>query len=59
MDRVVKCTVFLLDIADYAAVNEVYATYFTVDPPARSAMASSGLALGSQVEIECIALAGR
>jgi len=59
MARVVKCTVFLLDIADYAAVNEVYATYFTVDPPARSAMAASGLALGSQVEIECIALAGR
>ena len=59
MDRVVKCTVFLLDIADYSAVNEVYATYFPVDPPARSAMAASGLALGSQVEIECIALAGR
>jgi len=59
MDRVVKCTVFLLDIEDYAAVNEVYATYFPVDPPARSAMAASGLALGSQVEIECIALAGR
>ena len=59
MDRVVKCTVFLLNIEDYAAVNEVYATYFTVDPPARSAMAASGLALGSQVEIECIALAGR
>ena len=59
MDRVVKCTVFLLNIDDYAAVNEVYATYFTVDPPARSAMAASGLALGSQVEIECFALAGR
>jgi 2-iminobutanoate/2-iminopropanoate deaminase len=59
MDRVVKCTVFLLNIEDYAAVNEVYATYFQVDPPARSAMAASGLALGSQVEIECIALAGR
>lgn len=59
MERVVKCTVFLLDIADYAAVNEVYATYFPVDPPARSALAASGLALGSQVEIECIATAGR
>ena len=59
MDRVVKCTVFLLDIADYAAVNEVYATYFPVDPPARSAMAASGLALGSRVEIECVAMAGR
>ncbi len=59
MDRVVKCTVFLLDIADYSAVNEVYATYFPVDPPARSAMAASGLALDSKVEIECLALAGR
>jgi reactive intermediate/imine deaminase len=59
MDRIVKCTVFLLNIEDYAAVNEVYATYFPEDPPARSALAASGLALGSQVEIECLALAGR
>ena len=59
MDRVVKCTVFLLDINDYAAVNEVYATYFPNSPPARSALAATGLALGSQVEIECFALAGR
>ena len=55
----VKCTVFLLDINDYAAVNEVYATYFPENPPARSALAATGLALGSQVEIECFALAGR
>lgn len=59
MDRVVKCTVFLLDINDYAAVNEVYATYFPTNPPARSALAATGLALGSQVEIECFALAGQ
>lgn len=59
MANVVKCTVFLLDIADYAAVNEVYATYFTENPPARSAMAASGLALGAQVEIECIAVVSR
>jgi len=53
---VVKCTVFLADIADYAAVNAVYATYFEgMDPPARSAVAGSGLALGARVEIECIA----
>ena len=58
LDRVVKCTVFLTDIADYQAVNAVYQEYFPVDPPARSAMAGSGLALGAQVEIECIALAG-
>ena len=54
--RVVKCTVFLADIADYASMNEVYATYFTGEPPARSAVAASGLALGAKVEIECIAL---
>lgn len=58
MDRVVKCTVFLADIADYAAMNEVYATYFPAAPPARSTVAGSGLALGAQVEIECFATAG-
>ena len=51
----VKCTVFLADINDYAAMNSVYVTFFPDDPPARSAMAGSGLALGAKVEIECIA----
>ncbi len=52
----VKCTVFLADIADYAEMNEAYVTYFEgIEPPARSAMAGSGLALGARVEIECIA----
>jgi reactive intermediate/imine deaminase len=55
LQDLVKCTVFLADIEDYGAVNEVYATYFPSDPPARSALAGSGLALGSLVEIECIA----
>ena len=55
-EDLVKCTVFLADIADYAAMNEVYVTYFEgMQPPARSAMAGSGLALGAKVEIECIA----
>ena len=58
MDRVVKCTVFLQDIADYAAMNQVYATFFPKDPPARSTVAGSGLALGARVEIECMAVAG-
>lgn len=58
MKRVVKCTVFLADIADYAAMNEVYRTFFPDKPPARSTVAGSGLALGARVEIECIALAG-
>ena len=56
LENLVKCTVFLEDIADYAAVNAVYVTYWEgIDPPARSAMAGSGLALGAKVEIECIA----
>ncbi len=58
LERVVKCTVFLLDIKDYAAMNAVYATYFPKDPPARSTVAGSGLALGARVEIECIAVVG-
>jgi reactive intermediate/imine deaminase len=59
LEQVVKCTVFLVDIDDYAAMNEVYASYFSGDPPARSTVAGSGLALGASVEIECIALVGR
>ena len=59
LDQVVKCTVFLLNIGDYAAMNEVYASFFENDPPARSTLAASGLALGAQVEIECIALVGK
>lgn len=58
LSRVVKCTVFLVDIGDYAAMNEVYAGYFPASPPARSTVAGSGLALGARVEIECIAAAG-
>ncbi len=54
-DRVVKCTLFLADISDWPTVNEVYQTYFGENPPARSALAASGLALGAKVEIECIA----
>jgi 2-iminobutanoate/2-iminopropanoate deaminase len=53
---VVKCTVFLVDIADYPAMNAVYREFFAVDPPARSTVAGSGLALGARVEIECLAL---
>jgi enamine deaminase RidA (YjgF/YER057c/UK114 family) len=47
--------VFLADIAEWGAMNEVYVTYFPVNPPARSALGSSGLALGARVEIECMA----
>ena len=54
-DNVVKCTVFLADIAEWPAFNEVYKTYFTGNYPARSALGANGLALGARVEIECIA----
>jgi 2-iminobutanoate/2-iminopropanoate deaminase len=55
MDRVVKCTVFLADMDEWAAMNEVYRTYFE-NPPARSALGASGLAMNGRVEIECIAV---
>lgn len=55
MAEVVKCTVFLADIGEWAAMNEVYKTYFPTNPPARSALGSSGLALGARTEIECLA----
>ena len=55
MDKVVKCTVFLADMAEWGAMNEVYRTFFE-NPPARSAFGASGLALDARVEIECIAV---
>lgn len=55
MDNVVKCTVFLADMAEWGAMNEVYKTFFK-NPPARSALGANGLALGARVEIECIAV---
>lgn len=54
MDRVVKCTVFLADMAEWGEMNAVYRDFFT-NPPARSALGASGLALDARVEIECIA----
>lgn len=53
--EVVKCTVFLADMAEWSAMNEVYIQYFETNPPARSALGTSGLALNSRVEIECMA----
>jgi reactive intermediate/imine deaminase len=53
---VVKCTVFLADIGEFAAMNAVYSQFFPTDPPARTAAAVSGLVLGARVEIECIAV---
>ena len=53
--NVVKTTVFLADINDFAAVNEVYGKYFTQPYPARSAVQVAALPKGAQVEIEVIA----
>ncbi|HKX45469.1 MAG TPA: RidA family protein [Planctomycetota bacterium] len=57
--RVVRCTVYLVDMADFAAVNAVYGEFFTGDaPPARATVAVAMLPKGAKVEIDCIALAG-
>ena len=55
LQYVVKTTVFLADMADFAAMNEVYAQFFTAPFPARSAVAVKTLPKGALVEIECIA----
>lgn len=57
LERVVKTTVFLQDMADFAAMNEVYARYFPQEPPARAAVQVAALPKGARVEIEAIALA--
>ena len=59
MDRVVKCSVMMADMAEWPRLNEIYATYFPGKKPARSAWGATGLALNARVEIECIAMAGR
>ena len=55
LSNVVKTTVFLSDMGDFAAMNEVYAQFFTSPFPARSAVAVKTLPKGALVEIECIA----
>ncbi|MGI8498421.1 MAG: RidA family protein [Gemmatimonadaceae bacterium] len=55
MDRVVKCTAMLADMAEWERMNRVYITYFTRNLPARSAFGTSGLARGARIELECIA----
>ena len=55
-ETVVKTTVFLKSMSDFAAMNEVYARYFTGVAPARSTVAVVDLPRGALVEIECIAL---
>jgi 2-iminobutanoate/2-iminopropanoate deaminase len=56
LERVIKTTVFLSDMGDFATVNEVYARHFSSPFPARSTVAVAGLPKGALVEIEAIAL---
>jgi len=58
LDQVVKCTVFLADIADFRDMSRTYMEFFPNDRPARSALAVGGLVLDARVEIECIATIG-
>lgn len=56
LDRIVKTTIFLADMADFAAVNEVYGSFFSGACPARSTIQVAGLPKGGRVEIEALAL---
>ena len=55
LESVIKSTVFLTNMADFAGMNDVYAKYFTVDFPARSTIQVAGLPKGANIEIEVIA----
>jgi reactive intermediate/imine deaminase len=54
LENAVRCTVWLTDMADFVAVNDVYAEYFTDEPPARVAVAAAGLPKGADIEIDAI-----
>lgn len=56
MDRVIKTTVFLSEMGNFAAMNAVYSEFFPENPPARSTVAVAGLPKGALVEIEAVAL---
>jgi 2-iminobutanoate/2-iminopropanoate deaminase len=58
LDRAVKATIYLADIADFPAVNQAYAAYFGDRPPARATVQVGALPLGARVEIDLIALEG-
>jgi 2-iminobutanoate/2-iminopropanoate deaminase len=57
LDRVVKSTIYLVDMSDFAVVNQTYAEYFPAAKPARATVAVAGLPRGARVEIDMIALA--
>jgi 2-iminobutanoate/2-iminopropanoate deaminase len=54
---VVKCTIYLADLADFAAVNEAYGRYFPKDPPARATVQVAALPKGARIEIGAVAVA--
>ena len=56
LENVVKTTVFLADMKEFAAMNEVYAKFFAIEPPARATVAAAGLPRDARVEIEAVAL---
>ena len=56
LDHVIKATVMLADMSEWAEMNKVYITFFDKHLPARSALGANGLAMGARVEIECIAV---
>ncbi len=58
LDHVIKATIMMADMSEWAEMNKVYVTYFPNHLPARSALGANGLALGARVEIECIAVLG-
>jgi 2-iminobutanoate/2-iminopropanoate deaminase len=56
LDRAVKTTVFMVDLADFGKLNAVYGDFFTASPPARSTVQVTALPRGALVEIECVAV---
>lgn len=58
-ENVVKCTLYLADLSDFAAVNEVYGRFFPKEPPARACVQVAGLPKGARVEIDAIAVRAR
>ncbi len=57
MEKVIRCGIFVTDLGDFAAVNEVYASFFTGDYPARATVQVAALPLGAKIEIDAIAAA--
>lgn len=57
LDKIVKTTIFVTDLGDFGKVNQVYGSFFVVEPPARSTVQVAALPAGAKVEIEAVAIA--